>query len=84
MHWYDPPMYIVLPVASLRWQLREMFVATDHAAAPWVVVRSDDKKRARLAIIRHILEQFDYDYKDHKAIGDIDPLILAGPDIWNG
>ena len=64
--------------------IRDMFEATDHAAAPWVVVRSDDKKRARLAIIRHIWEQFDYDYKDHKAIGDIDPLILAGPDIWNG
>ena len=35
----------------------EMFAATDTGFAPWFVVRSDDKKRARLNLIRHLLEQ---------------------------
>ena len=35
----------------------EMFVATDTGWAPWYVARSDDKKRARLNIITHLLEQ---------------------------
>lgn len=38
----------------------EMFEATDTELAPWHVVRSDDKKRARLNIIRHLLEQVPY------------------------
>jgi polyphosphate kinase len=38
----------------------EMFVATDTAWAPWFVVRSEDKKRARLNVIRHILSQIPY------------------------
>ncbi len=38
----------------------EMFVATDTAWAPWFVVRSDDKKRARLNCITHLLQQIPY------------------------
>jgi len=38
----------------------EMFKATSHDAAPWFVVRSDDKKRARLNGIKHILSQIPY------------------------
>ena len=38
----------------------EMFAATDTSWAPWFVVRSDDKKRARLNIIRHLLSQIPY------------------------
>jgi polyphosphate kinase 2 len=38
----------------------EMFVATDTAWAPWYVVRSDDKKRARLNCITHLLSQIKY------------------------
>jgi polyphosphate kinase 2 len=37
-----------------------MLDATDTAHAPWHIVRSDDKRRARLSIIRHLLDQFDY------------------------
>ena len=54
---------------------------TDHA--PWTVVRSDDKRRARLAAIRTVLHAFDYDRKDEKAIGRIDTAICGGPDIWD-
>jgi polyphosphate kinase 2 len=39
----------------------EMFAATDTAWAPWFVVRSDDKKRARLNVIRHILKRIPYE-----------------------
>ncbi|MCA0872114.1 polyphosphate kinase 2 [Seohaeicola saemankumensis] len=51
--------------------------------AGWTIVRSDDKRRARLAAIRHVLLGLDYDHKDKKAIGKPDPLICAGPDIWD-
>jgi hypothetical protein len=39
----------------------EMFHATDTAWAPWYVARSDDKKRARLNIIRHLLSKIPYE-----------------------
>ncbi len=52
---------------------------TDHA--PWTIVRSDDKKRARVNAIRSVLQHLDYPDKD---IGEIDGKIAGGPDIWNG
>ncbi|CUJ93450.1 polyphosphate kinase 2 [Ruegeria denitrificans] len=54
---------------------------TEHC--PWTIVRSDDKKRARLAAIRTVLHALDYDEKDEDAIGPIDPFICGGPDIWD-
>ena len=39
----------------------EMFATTDTSWAPWYVVRSDDKKRARLNVIRHLLSKINYD-----------------------
>ncbi len=39
----------------------DMFKATDTAWAPWLVVRSDDKRRARLNVIAHLLSQIPYD-----------------------
>jgi polyphosphate kinase 2 len=60
----------------------EMFQATDTAWAPWFVARSDDKKRARLNIIRHILEHVPYEDlprdkvklpKRQKAKGYVEP-----------
>src|SRR5262249_36728633 len=38
----------------------EMFKATDTAWAPWFVVRADDKRRARLNVIRHLLDHIPY------------------------
>ena len=37
-----------------------MFFYTDTADAPWTVVKSNDKKRARLEAMRHVLNRFDY------------------------
>ncbi|MEQ6247940.1 polyphosphate kinase 2 [Sulfitobacter sp. HNIBRBA3233] len=59
-------------------------LARSHTAkAPWTVVRSDDKRRARLNAIRTVLHQFDYDRKDTGAIGEIDSTVCAGPEIWD-
>ncbi len=54
-----------------------MFFYTDTADAPWTVVKSNDKKRARLEAIRHILEQFDYDGKDDEVVGKPDRKIIG-------
>ena len=54
-----------------------------HSAhAPWTVIRSDDKRRARLAVIRAILADLDYDGKHHEIVGRLDPAICGGPEIW--
>ncbi len=52
--------------------------------APWTVIRADDKRRARLNAIRHVLHHFDYPQKDPRAIGPVDEAISGGPDNWNG
>jgi len=48
---------------------------TDHA--PWTIIRSNDKRRARINAITHFLSQMDYEGKDADSIGEIDPLILG-------
>lgn len=51
--------------------------------APWIVMRTDDKRRARLNAIRTVLHRFGYTHKDHDAIGEINSAICGGPDIWD-
>ena len=48
-----------------------------HRIAPWTVVKSNDKKRARVNAMRHVLGKFDYDGKDHEVVGQADPLIVG-------
>lgn len=65
-----------------RWDMytaakEEMFDATDTDIAPWIVVKSNDKKRARINAMRHFLDKFDYDDKDRDAVGQADPLIVG-------
>ena len=55
----------------------EMFEATDTDHAPWIVVKSNDKKRARINAMRHLLAKSDYDDKDHEVVGEPDPLIVG-------
>lgn len=60
----------------------EMLEKTHTDAAPWTVVRANDKRRARVNLIRHILLALDYEGKDKEAIGEIDDKILgSGPDF---
>ncbi|MFF8436781.1 polyphosphate kinase 2 [Streptomyces bacillaris] len=54
-----------------------MLFHTDTADAPWTVVKSNDKKRARLEAMRHVLDRFDYPGKDPKVVGVPDPLIVG-------
>ncbi|WP_225672096.1 polyphosphate kinase 2 [Thalassolituus marinus] len=53
-----------------------MFYYTNHMDAPWTVVRSDDKKRARLNTMRYVLSQLDYTNKSDSLNLDPDPLII--------
>jgi polyphosphate kinase 2 len=72
-----------IDVASLgKWDdyteaKESMFYHTDKSFSPWMVVRSDDKKRARLNAMRYILDQFDYENKDHRSIKPIDQKIIG-------
>jgi polyphosphate kinase 2 len=60
-----------------------MFRATDTPEAPWTVVKSNDKKRARLEAMRSLLARFDYTGKDHEAVGHPDELIVGPPGSLN-
>jgi polyphosphate kinase 2 len=53
-----------------------MLVATDSVAAPWTVVNSNEKRRARLEAIRHVLETFDYDERDPDVVRAPDPRVV--------
>jgi len=61
-----------------------MFMATDTKACPWTVIRSDDKKRARINCLRYVLHQLDYPNKDQELVEGYDPQII-GPkeDIYD-
>jgi polyphosphate kinase 2 len=54
-----------------------MFFYTDTADAPWTVIKSNDKKRARIAALRYVLHIMDYTDKDPAIVGTPDPLIVG-------
>jgi polyphosphate kinase len=54
-----------------------MFFYTDTADSPWVIVKSDDKKRARLNCLQHFLSSLDYPNKDADVVVGADPLIVG-------
>ena len=54
-----------------------MFFYTDTADAPWTIVKSNDKKRARLNAMRHFLSTLDYPDKDPQIALPPDPLIVG-------
>ncbi len=56
-----------------------MFFYTDTPYAPWTVVKSNDKKRARLEALRWVLSKFDYPGKNHEVVGTPDPKIIGSP-----
>lgn len=57
-----------------------MFFYTDTADAPWLIVKSDDKKRARLNALQHFLASLPYTGKDESIVGKLDPLIVGSTD----
>lgn len=54
-----------------------MFFYTDTADAPWVVVKSDDKKRARLNCMKHFLSSLPYPNKNTHLVREPDPLLVG-------
>jgi polyphosphate kinase 2 len=55
----------------------EMFRRTDTDAAPWITIKSNDKKRARINAMKHFLSQFDYDRKNDAVVGQPDPQLVT-------
>lgn len=59
-----------------------MIEATHTEEAPWTIVRANDKRRARIEVIRHLLVNTPYAGKDEAVIGEVDPKIVGyGPDF---
>jgi polyphosphate kinase 2 len=54
-----------------------MFFHTDTADAPWIVIKSDCKKRARLNALRYLLHKLPYKTKDTEQIGAVDALLVG-------
>ncbi|MBU3029262.1 polyphosphate kinase 2 [Paracoccus sp. XHP0099] len=61
--------------------IRETLSLSHSPITPWTVIRSDDKKRARIAAIQTLLHTVGYACRDHEAIGKVDPLIAGGPEL---
>ena len=58
-----------------------MFFYTDTADSPWTVIKSDDKKRARIGCMRHFLHSLDYPDKDASIVKKPDPLIVGAASV---
>ena len=62
----------------------EMFRFTHTEQSPWIAVRANDKRRARIEAIRHVLLNVEYDGRDLASIGKPDPLIIGdGPEFFH-
>ena len=58
-----------------------MFLHTDTSDAPWTIVKSVDKKRARLNAMRYVLHRVPYDRREGGTVGAVDPLIVGRPSL---
>lgn len=63
--------------------IRETFEKSHTKQAPWTVVRSDDKMRARIAAIQSVLSAIEYKGKNPQIACKADEKICGGPDIWD-
>jgi len=61
--------------------IAETMAKSNFSYAPWTVILSDDKMRARIAAIQTILQAMDYEGKDPEKIGAIDTRICGGPSL---
>ena len=79
-----------IDVASLdKWDAytrakEAMFLHTDTSDAPWTVIKSDCKKRARLNAMRYLLHRLPYTGRDLVKVGAVDPLIVGRPSLVPG
>jgi len=58
-----------------------MFVHCDTSDAPWTVIKSDCKKRARLNAMRYVLHRLPYSRRDLERVGAVDPLVVGRPSL---
>ena len=63
--------------------IRETFAKTHSDHAPWTIVRSDDKRRARIAAIQTVLNAVSYPDKNTDVVTTPDSKICGGPDLWS-
>jgi polyphosphate kinase 2 len=61
-----------------------MFLHTDTSDAPWTVIKSDCKKRARLNALRYLLHRLPYTNKDAPSIGSVDTLLVGRASLVGG
>ena len=61
-----------------------MFLHTDTSDAPWTVIKSDCKKRARLNALRYLLHRMPYSNKDAPSIGSVDTLLVGRASLVGG
>ena len=54
----------------------EQFRYTDTDESPWITIKSNDKKRARINAMRYVLSKFEYTNKDHELVGEVDENIV--------
>ncbi|MGP9804239.1 polyphosphate kinase 2 [Paracoccus sp. NSM] len=64
--------------------IRDTLDRSHSDIAPWTVVRADDKRRARIAVIQSVLHAVDFAGRDLSAIGTPDPAIHGGPEMLRG
>lgn len=83
-HWKFSPMDVA---GITKWddytRMRDMMLERTHTAhAPWTIVRANDKRRARLAVLRRILLSVPYEGRNLDVIGPEDPQVIgSGPDF---
>ncbi|MGL4394927.1 MAG: polyphosphate kinase 2 [Hyphomicrobium sp.] len=65
--------------------LADMLRFTHTTTAPWSVIRANDQRRARLQSIKVVLSAIDYEGKDAKVVGTVDPLtVISGAEALKG
>ena len=64
--------------------IERMLARSDSAAAPWTVVRANDKRRTRLEVIRTLLDVTPYEGKDGKKVGEIDRKLVLSASSFLG
>jgi polyphosphate kinase 2 len=85
-HWKLSPIDVDgLPLWDAYTDAIETMFARSHRPAlpfpaPWTVIRGDDKRRARLAVMREVLSRIDYARKDAEVVGEPDRLIAGSPE----
>ena len=64
--------------------IERMLARSDHAGAPWTVVRANDKRRTRLEVIRHILDVIPYADKNDRTVREPDRSVALSASAFLG